>query len=36
MTPREKALATRIAKKHGTRVGLADRLAAMQRAKKRV
>jgi hypothetical protein len=33
MTPREKALAARIAKKHGTKVGLADRLAAIAKSK---
>lgn len=31
MTPAQKALAGRIAKSHGTKVGLADRLAAMRK-----
>jgi len=31
MTPRQKTLAARIAKRHGTKVGLADRLAAMKK-----
>jgi hypothetical protein len=33
MTPGQKASAARIAKKHGTKVGLADRLAAMKKSK---
>jgi hypothetical protein len=31
MTPAEKSKASRIAKNHGTKVGLADRLAAMRK-----
>jgi len=34
MTPSEKAKASRIAKSHGTKVGLADRLAAMRKKAK--
>lgn len=33
MTPAQKAMASRIAKSHGTKVGLADRLAAMRKVK---
>lgn len=33
MTPAQKALAARIAKSHGTKVGLADRMAAMRKTK---
>jgi len=33
MTPAEKARASRIAKSHGTKVGFADRLAAMKKSK---
>ena len=33
MTPAEKARASRIAKSHGTKVGLADRLEAMRKGK---
>lgn len=33
MTPNQKATASRIAKKHGTKVGLADRIAAMKKSR---